>query len=309
MYRAYFAIPRTLRTRLGEQVNAVFGVASIFLAILRQEEPDSLLVCFDAGDQTFRHIEHATYKEGRATTPDDFYAQIPRIMELVHAFGFHSVADAAYEADDLLCSYAKAATTEQYRVTIITGDRDALQLATEHVQIAIPHKGYQQAEYLGPSEIFAKYGIRPDQVPAYKGLVGDVSDNLAGVTGIGPKTASMLLQQFDTLERLYDHLDDVASSSVRTKLEAGRESAFFSQRMARLICDVPVHFSMEDLSLSVLPVSAIDAFFSQMEFTLLRRRLQSFCDSSYARSRSNGEALPPSIETLKSNQSVQQQLL
>src|SRR3989344_3258117 len=192
MYRAFYAIPRTLKTSSGEQTNAVFGVASMLLTLLKIEEPDALLFCFDAGEETFRHQENATYKDGRAETPDDFYAQIPRIMELVDAFGFAHVSDVKYEADDFLCTYARAAETAGMRVTIVTGDRDALQLATEHIRIAIPHKGYQQPEYLGPTEILAKYGVRPDQVPSYKGLTGDSSDNLPGVKGIGPKKGATL---------------------------------------------------------------------------------------------------------------------
>ena len=119
MYRAYWAIPRTLKTSKGEQMNTVFGVASMLLTIFKKEEPDSLLFCFDAGEETFRHQENATYKEGRAETPDDFYVQIPRILALVDAFGFPSVSNKQYEADDYLCAYATAAEKEGMRVTTL----------------------------------------------------------------------------------------------------------------------------------------------------------------------------------------------
>lgn len=283
MYRAYWAIPRTLATSAGEQVNTVFGMASMLLAILKQEEPDALVLCFDAGEETFRHQENATYKEGRAETPDDFYLQIPRVMELIASFGFATVSDARYEADDFLASYAHAAVADGMRVTIVTGDRDAFQLATDAIRIAIPHKGYQQAEYLGPSDILAKYGVRPDQIAAYKGLTGDSSDNLPGVKGIGPKIAASLLQQFDTLERLYDHLDEVASSSVRAKLEVGRDAAFFCQRMAQLVCDIALPLPLTALQLQALPLERTFVFFRAMEFTLLQKRLQSLGESTYGR--------------------------
>ncbi len=281
MYRAYWAIPRTLSTRDGEQVNTVFGMASMLLAILKQEEPDALLICFDEGEETFRHAENDTYKDGRAETPDDFYIQIPRVMELIASYGFATISDKKFEADDFLCTYAHMATKAGMRTTIVTGDRDAFQLATDTVRIAIPHKGYQQAEYLGPAEIIAKYGIRPDQVPAYKGLTGDPSDNLPGVKGIGPKTAASLLQQFDTLENLYDHLDEVKSASVREKLQADRESAFFCQRMAVLVCDIPTTLELDMLGLADLPLERTITFFQQMQFTLLTKRLQTFAESTY----------------------------
>ena len=275
MYRAYWAIPRTLKTKAGEQVNAVFGVASMLLAILKQEEPDRLLICFDAGEETFRHQEYKTYKAGRAETPDDFYVQIPRIVELIDTFQFVHVSSLKYEADDFLCTYVRAAEDAHMRVTIVTGDRDALQLASEHVRIAIPHKGYMQAEYLGPSEIEEKYGVRPDQIIDFKGLTGDTSDNLPGIKGIGPKTAASLLQEHGSLEGIYAHLDTV-KKSIHQKLEEGKDSAFFCRRMAELVCDIPLPSSLEDLQLHQKDSKPVLDFFRSMEFSLLLKRLQDF---------------------------------
>ena len=301
MYRAYYAIPRTLQTSKGEQTNAVYGVASMVLAILAKEQPDALLFCFDAGEETFRHQENATYKEGRAETPDDFYLQIPRIMAMVDAFGFRAISDLKYEADDFLGTYAVAAaggergrTTEEagWRVTIVTGDRDAFQLASDRVRIAIPHKGYQHAEYLGPAEIQAKYGIRPDQVASYKGLVGDASDNLPGVMGIGPKGAAALLQQYGTLQGIYDHIAEI-KPTVRAKLEKDREQAFFCEHMAQLVCDIPLPCSLEEITLKDLPVAPVEEFFREVEFVALIKRLQSLVQSPYGVGRWKREALAP----------------
>ncbi len=280
MYRAYWAIPRTMKTRRGEQTNTVFGVASMLLHILQKEEPDALLFCFDAGEETFRHQEAKDYKAGRAETPDDFYVQIPRVLECVDAFGCKHVSDTRFEADDFLCAYARAAEARGDRVTIVTGDRDALQLASEHIRIAIPHKGYQQAEYLGPAEIEAKYGVRPDQIVSYKGLVGDSSDNLPGVVGIGPKTAAQLLQQYDTLTGVYAHLTEI-KESVREKLERDREQAFFCERMAQLVCDMPLLVSLEESRLIHLPVEPVERLFTELEFTLLLKRFRAFLQTSY----------------------------
>lgn len=254
----------------------------MLLSILQQEQPDKLLFCFDEGEDTFRHQENETYKEGRAETPDEFFVQIPRVMQLIEAFQLKRISDGKYEADDYLCTYAKAAEKEGMRVTIVTGDRDAFQLATENIRVSIPHKGYQKAEYLGPKEIEEKYGIRPDQVPAYKGLCGDSSDNLPGVKGIGPKTAAGLIQKYGSLQGIYDHLGEI-KGSVKDKLEKDRESAFFCERMAQLVCDIPLTVSLEDLSVKGIKAEPIVDFMNEMTFSLLQRRFQSFLTTEYGK--------------------------
>lgn len=280
MHRAYWAIPRTLKTSSGEQVNTVFGVASMLLHILKIEQPDHFIVCFDAGGETFRHQENETYKDGRAETPDDFYGQIPRVLSLVEAFGFRQVSNPQYEADDFLCAYAKAGEKDGMRVTIVTGDRDAFQLATDNIKIAIPHSGYLKAEYLGPAEIEAKYGVRPDQIVDYKGLVGDPSDNLRGVNGIGPVSASKLLQEYQTLDGIYEHLSDIRPT-IRAKLEADRSQAYFCQHMAQLVCDFPLPVALEDAGMQELPADGLVQMFRELEFTLLTRRLRDLLSSPY----------------------------
>ena len=282
MYRAYWASPRTFKTRSGEQSNTSFGMASMLLAILQHEEPDGFVICFDEDGDTFRHEEHTEYKAGRAETPDDFYVQIPRVMELIDAFGFAKVSSTKYEADDFLCAYAKRGEAAGMKVTVVTGDKDALQLASDKVQIAIPHKGYNQAEYLGPKEIEAKYGIRPDQVAAYKGLSGDPSDNLPGVQGIGPKTASTLLQEYGTLHGIYEHLDDIRPA-VAEKLRRDKEQAYFCERMAELVSDIPLPYELDEVALQDMDVSHIMNFLFEMDFTMLSKRMLRFLESDYAK--------------------------
>jgi DNA polymerase-1 len=255
-------------------------MASMIMAIIVREEPDAFAICFDEGGETFRHQENETYKEGRSETPDDFYDQIPRVMELVDAFGFIKVSDPQYEADDFLGSYAKAGEKAGMRVTVVTGDHDAFQLASEQTRIAIPHKGYSQAEYLGPYEVEAKLGIRPDQVASYKGLSGDSSDNLPGVHGIGPKTASKLLQQYQTLDGMYEHLSDI-KQSIREKLERDRDQAFFCERMAELACEIPLPASLEDISVHQIDPSTVLTFFTELDFTLLTKRFLKFLESDF----------------------------
>lgn len=284
MYRAFYAIPSTLKMKNGEQVNAVYGVASMLISMLKAEEPDSLIFCFDAGEETFRHKENATYKEGRAETPDEFYVQIPRILQLLESFPIKHASNPQYEADDLLCAYAKAGTEAGMRVTIVTGDRDAFQLASDTVRIAIPHKGYMAPEYLNAAGVLAKYGVRPDQVPSYKGLVGDSSDNLPGVHGIGPKGASKLLQQYETLTGIYEHIDDI-KGSTKDKLVKDKEQAFFCERMATLVCDFDLPVPLNDLIFKQLDMTNAIAFFRELEFISLMKRLEGICKSPYGQPR------------------------
>ncbi len=278
MYRAYWAIPRSMRTSRGLQVNTVFGVASMLLQILKTEQPDYILFCFDKGDSTFRHTEYEAYKAGRAETPEDFYPQVPLVHTLIDTLGWKSISDERYEADDFACSYARFGQEQGVRVTIVSGDRDLFQLSTDTVRISIPHKGYQAPEYCTPQHIFEKYGVTPSQIPSYKGLVGDASDNLKGVSGIGPKAASALLQKYGTLASIYDHLPEV-KATWRSKLETGRESAFFCQRMASLVCDIPCDYSLPQLAIGSLPLEELSMLFSSWEFHMLSKRLLSFLRS------------------------------
>lgn len=280
LYRAYWAIPRTMKTSSGEQVNTAFGVSSMLLQILRTEEPDSLVFCFDADEKTFRHLEYAEYKAGRSATPDDFYPQVPRALQLIDAFGIQSISGSRMEADDFACSYARRAEEAGDRITIVTGDRDLFQLASERIRVAIPHKGYSAPEYMGPEEVFRKYGVTPAQIPAYKGLVGDASDNLPGVKGIGPKAAEALLQKYGTLEHMYENLSDV-KSSWRTKLELEREQAFFCQRMAILKSDIPLSIPLSDLQFSGVDADAVRSVFSDLEFTLVMKRFEALLQTPY----------------------------
>lgn len=280
MYRAYWAIPRTMKTSKGEQVNTSFGIASMLLQILKAEEPSHLLFCFDAGSETFRHKEYAEYKSGRAETPDDFYIQIPRTLSLIDSFGIKSVSGKEWEADDYACAYARRAEKDGFKVTVVSGDRDLLQLATDSIRIAIPHKGYQAQEYLGPAEILMKYGVTPEQIPSYKALVGDNSDNLRGVKGIGPKAAEALVSEFGSLTGIYDHLPQI-KESWRSKLETDREQAFFCERMATLIADIPSLLPLEDLHFHRIAIDPVLQLFQDIEFFLPRRRLDALLSSSY----------------------------
>jgi DNA polymerase-1 len=297
MYRAFFAIPRTMVTSKGEQVNVTYGVASMLLNIILAEKPTHLLFCFDDGSETFRHRAFDGYKDGRAETPDDFYIQIPRVHELVAAFHLQSVSSKEHEADDFIASYARSAERDGFQVTIVSGDKDLLQLVTDTVRVAIPHKAYQQQEYMGPAQVRAKFGVDPLQIPSYKGLIGDASDNLPGVHGIGPKAAEALLAQHQTLSSLYDHLDEV-KEAWRTKLLASKDNAFFSEKLALLITDIPLPTPIEELQFSVSSHQEIADFFTTLEFRSILQKLQKVNMLYSGSFEEVSSAVPPPVEQM-----------
>ncbi len=273
MHRAYWAIQRSLSTSKGEQTNAVFGVASMLLTMLQREKPDAVIACFDEGDETHRHVLHSEYKAGRAETPDDFYVQIPRVHQCFAAFSIPTFSDSKFEADDLIGTLAKKGSDEGWEVVIVTGDRDLFQMANHSIRIAVPHKGYSEPEYLDAKGVEAKLGVRPDQIADYKGLVGDASDNLKGVKGIGPKTAATLLQKYGTIDTLYEHLGEV-KGATKEKLEADRESAFFCKKMATLVTDIPLTCDLQECAGQKMNVGDVQRFFTEMEFFTLQSRFK-----------------------------------
>ncbi len=216
------------------------------------------------------------------------------------------------EADDYACTYARRAEEAGDRVTIVTGDRDLFQLSSATIRVAIPHKGYQMPEYMGPDEVFKKYGVTPVQIPSYKGLVGDHSDNLKGVSGIGPKAAEALLQKYGTLESIYAHLDEI-KASWRSKLEQGKEQAFFCERMALLRCDLPLPVPLSALAFDSVQTAPVLSLFSALEFTLLSKRLQALAATPYGVRHFIMDLLPAaasgSSTAMKNEESMQLSLL
>ncbi len=273
MHRAFWAIQRNLSTSSGEQTNAVFGVASMLLTLLQREKPDAVISCFDEGKDTLRHQEHEEYKAGRPETPDEFYTQIPRVHQCLDSFSIPILSDSDYEADDLLATIAVRAVKEGYDVIVVSGDKDLFQLVNGGIQVAVPNGGYSDPEYLDSDGVKKRLGVAPAQVPDYKGLVGDPSDNLKGVRGIGPKTAVKLLGKYKTLEGVYDHISDI-KGSTKTKLEEDKESAFFCKRMATLVYDVPVNLNLEETEQCKASLEEVQKFFGELEFYTLKSRLK-----------------------------------
>ncbi len=271
-YRAFHALPETLQTSRGEPTNAVYGFASMLFDVLKREQPDSIVVAFDQG-LSFRAQEYAAYKAQRARMPDTLRQQMERIHELVAALGIPQVQVEGFEGDDLLGTLAAQAEALGYDVLIVTGDRDALQLVDDHVHVLTSGRRFGDTLRYTPAEVRARYGgLEPAQLVEYKGLVGDTSDNIPGVSGIGEKGASELLTRYGTLENLYAHLDEV-KPRYRVALEEQRDLAFLSRELGRIRRDAPVTFNPDTARWEHYDRAALEALLRELEFSSLLSRL------------------------------------
>ncbi len=280
-YRAYYAltggmeeVARRWVTSKGEPTAAIYGFTSVLLRML-QEDPDYLAVAFDTG-RSFRDEIYPEYKATREKMPEEMQIQMDRIYQMMQAFGFPILEVEGYEADDVLgsVSHHLVTTHDDLGVRIITGDKDLLQLVEERVIVTLPGRKLADAENYTPQRVREELGLAPHQLVDYKALVGDKSDNIPGVPGIGHKTAVRLLQQYGDLETIYRHLDQL-SPGLRKKLEAGRELAFLSRELARIRRDLPVTLNLEEArTWARFDFERVDALFRELEFRSLAKRLR-----------------------------------
>ncbi len=275
-YRTYFAISGStserLQTQSGEPTAGIFGFASVILRLLERERPEYLAVTFDGG-HSFRDQIYAEYKATRAKMPEDLRPQMGRIRQLIDAFKFPRIELEGYEADDILGTLARQAVEMGFGVKIITGDRDLLQLVDDRIVVNLAGNKLADAKDYTDKDVFEHLGVRPDQVVDYKALVGDKSDNIPGVAGIGEKTACTLLEKYGTLDEVYNHLDE-QSKGVKTRLEAGRENAYLSRQLATILTDLKVTLDLDSARVDLTDIAEVDALFREMEFRSLQTRLR-----------------------------------
>lgn len=245
-FRGFYALP-LLSNKAGIHTNAVYGFAMLLEKILKEEKPNHFLVAFDAGKTTFRHEKYSEYKGGRQKTPPELSEQFPYIRQLLDAYHIKRYELDNYEADDIIGTLSKEADKAGFQTIIITGDRDLTQLATDNVTIYYTKKGVTDVDHYTPDFIAEKYnGLTPNQIIDMKGLMGDTSDNIPGVAGVGEKTAIKLLNQFDTVEGVYEHLDEISGKKLKEKLQNSKEDALMSKELATINVDSPIEVKLED---------------------------------------------------------------
>ncbi|MCG1086248.1 DNA polymerase I [Staphylococcus epidermidis] len=269
-FRAFYALP-LLSNHAGIHTNAVYGFAMLLEKIIKEEKPNHFLVAFDAGKTTFRHSKYSEYKGGRQKTPPELSEQFPYIRQLLDAYHIKRYELDNYEADDIIGTLSRQADEADFETIIITGDRDLTQLATDNVTIYYTKKGVTDVDHYTPEFIAEKYqGLVPKQIIDMKGLMGDTSDNIPGVAGVGEKTAIKLLNQFESVEGVYEHIEEVTAKKLKEKLINSKADAFMSKDLATINVHSPIEVSLEDTKLTLQDDTAEKIeLFKKLEFKQL----------------------------------------
>ena len=276
-YRAFFALPESITTRDGFPTNAIYGLSQMLLKIVTEYRPASIVVAWDAREKTFRHEEYEEYKAQRPHMPEPLSQQWSRFPELVEAFDIVNLVKPGYEADDILGTLAEEAKRQGVGSIVVTGDRDAMQVVDDDIWVMSTGRGITDVKIYTPAAVLERFGVTPAAIPDYIGLKGDTSDNIPGVPGVGEKTAAALLQQFGSIDALYERLEEVKSEKRRALLAEHEGSARLSKRLATMVLDVPLEEDLVELVARggyELPVASVDAVFEKYEFRALRRRLR-----------------------------------
>ncbi|BBZ28442.1 DNA polymerase I [Mycolicibacterium madagascariense] len=272
-FRAFYALPaENFKTQGGLTTNAVYGFTAMLINLLRDEQPTHIAAAFDVSRQTFRSEKYPEYKAGRSATPDEFRGQIDITKEVLVALGITALAEPGFEADDIIATLATQAEHEGYRVLVVTGDRDALQLVSPDVTVLYPRKGVSELTRFTPDAVVEKYGLTPTQYPDFAALRGDPSDNLPGIPGVGEKTASKWIVEYGSLQALVEKVDTV-KGKVGEALRANLSHVILNRDLTELVKDVPLAQTPDTLRMMPWDRDQIHRLFDDLEFRVLRDRL------------------------------------
>jgi DNA polymerase-1 len=272
-YRAFFALPaENFRTTTGQTTNAVYGFTSMLINLLRDEQPSHVAAAFDVSRKTFRAEAYAPYKANRNTTPDEFRGQVSLIHDVLGTLGIPVLTKEDYEADDLIATLVTRAEPAGFEVLVCTGDRDTLQLVSDHVTVLYPRKGVSDLTRFTPAEVAERYGLTPQQYPDYAALRGDPSDNLPGIPGVGDKTAAKWVREFGSLDALIDRVDEI-KGKAGDALRGNLASVLLNRRLTELVRNVDIPEQPADLVLKPWDRDAVHRLFDELEFRVLRDRL------------------------------------
>ena len=267
-YRAFFALP-LLNNDKGIHTNAVYGFTMMLMKILEDEKPTHILVAFDAGKTTFRHKTFSEYKGGRQKTPPELSEQFPYIRELLKAYQISAYELENYEADDIIGTLSLQAEKEGFEIKVISGDKDLTQLSSPMTTVGITRKGITDIEVYTPGHIEEKYGLTPEQIIDMKGLMGDASDNIPGVPGVGEKTAIKLLKEFHTVEEVLSSIDRVSGKKLKEKLETYSDQAILSKQLATIMRDAPIDVAIENIEYQGYENEKLTQLFKDLGFQSL----------------------------------------
>ncbi|OFW75254.1 MAG: DNA polymerase I [Alicyclobacillus sp. RIFOXYA1_FULL_53_8] len=278
-YRAFFALP-PLSNAAGQFTNAVFGFTQMLLKVLQDEKPTHVVVAFDAGKKTFRHGIYESYKGTRQKTPSELSEQFPLVRQVLDAFGIQVLELENYEADDIIGTLSRVADANGIETLVVSGDKDLLQLVSENVHTVLTRRGITEVDHYDAQAVFERYSLTPAQIIDLKSLMGDTSDNIPGVPGVGEKTAIKLLQSYPTLEELLDHIDEVPGAKLKEKLRENQHLARISKELATIDRNVPIAQDLAQFKYEGYDPALVRKVFVQLEFKSLIDRISRGIDSS-----------------------------
>ncbi|CAM3387064.1 DNA polymerase I [Kibdelosporangium persicum] len=296
-YRAFYALPKeNFQTGTGQHTNAVFGFTSMLINLLRDEKPTHVAVAFDLSRKTFRSEKYTEYKANRSATPDEFKGQVSLIEDVLRALNIPMLTKENYEADDIIATLATQAETEGgFDVVICSGDRDAIQLVTEHTTLLYPSRGVSEMTRFTPETVEAKYGLTPAQYPDFAALRGDPSDNLPKIPGVGEKTITKWIQEYGSLDNLIDQVDKV-KGKVGDNLRANVSSVVLNRELTQLVRDLDLPAKPADLVAQAWDRDAVHRLFDELEFRVLRDRLFQSLQAPEPEAESGFEVKATSVE-------------
>jgi len=281
IFRAFFAIP-PLSNAAGLPTNAIFGFTNILLKLLKQHRPEYVVVALDAGRETFRNDMYAEYKSNRPEAPAELIPQFPYFRKVLDVLNLPLLELPGYEADDIIATLCGAMSGKGCEVIVVSSDKDLMQLVTDGIRLLDSAKD----RWIGAEQVREKFGVAPEQVIEVMGLMGDPVDNIPGVKGIGEKTAIALIQQFQTLENLFDHLAEVeqmklrGAARVRNILAEGKQAAYLSRDLATVKRDVPIDMGLESLRARSPDIDKARILFTELGFTNLLKLLENESNNS-----------------------------
>lgn len=273
LHRAYHAFPPTLKTKDGQLTNAIYGFTSTMLNVFKKMKPTHVVVAFDEKGETFRHKKFKAYKASRPKMDEELISQIDKTREVVKTMNIPIFVKEGYEADDILGTISRKAEEQNFEeIVIVTGDKDILQLLTEKIRVFYPSRGRQEEKIYDIFRFEKEYEFKPKQLIDFKGLAGDPSDEIPGVRGIGPKTATNLIKKFESIENIYKNIERI-SGKVRENLEINKENAILSKELATIDLSVPIDFVINNCLLKDYDKEKVFDLFGKLEFFSLVKRL------------------------------------